>query len=279
MPKSQIIKKEINDKFYTSPEIAELCFSDLLSLGLPTDLYVEPSAGNGSFYNLLPEGSIGIDIEPELDGLIKLDYFKFKAPDNINNVTIIGNPPFGERNNLTRRFIKKASTESSTIAFVLPEVFSKPVVQKVFPESFKLIFERELPPNSFLLNGTPYNVYSVFQVWTSLETSFPDLRKKYTIPTGTADFIFSNKDNSDFFVFGSAPKKCILPDLVNDKNRGYYIKLSDNVLAENVIRVFQSSNWKEFGKSSVNGGVFWLTKQELINGYEILKAAMSNNSV
>lgn len=34
MPKSKIIKKEINDKFYTSPEIAELCFSDLLSLVL-----------------------------------------------------------------------------------------------------------------------------------------------------------------------------------------------------------------------------------------------------
>lgn len=278
MPKTRIIKKNLNDKFYTKPEIAKKCFENLLSFNLNANFYIEPSAGNGSFYSILPDNfKIGLDILPEFSEIIKQDYFDFVNYFDVEKTIVIGNPPFGERNNLTRKFIKKACLDSCTVAFVLPEVFEKPIMQKCFSSDFKLIFSEKLPSNSFLLDNEDYNVHSVFQIWTKLDVDFPDLRKKYFIPNCSSDFYFvQNKNISDFFVFGSAPNNCILPDSVSEKNRGYYIKIKENVDHNFVFSIFRNGNWKNFGKSSVNGGVFWLTKQEIVDGYEKIKNEQLN---
>lgn len=279
MPKNKIIKKEVNDKFYTKPSIAEYCFEKLKEFCLPTDLYIEPSAGNGSFYNLLPEGSIGIDIVPENSSIVKCDFFEFVVPDGYENITIIGNPPFGNRNALTKAFIEKSSTFATTIAFVLPEVFEKSIMQKVVPKDFKLIFSERLPEGSFLLNDEEYNVYSVFQIWTKvLVDGIEDLRKKYVIPSEACDFKFVGKNEpSDFFVFGSAPTKCIKPEDVLPNNRGYFVKVKEHIPVNSVIAIFQNNDWKKIGKSSVNGGVFWLTKQELVDGYNFFAVGLLTN--
>lgn len=270
MPKNSIIKKSLNDKFYTNPEVAKTLFLDFCSLGLETSLFFEPSAGNGSFSNLLPLNSIAIDIEPESTNILKIDFFDFDLNScDKDGLTFIGNPPFGTRNSLTKKFIEKCTAKGSTIAFVLPSVFSKPVFHKIFPKNFKLVFEKDLPFNSFVLNDLPYNVPSVFQVWTKSKTDLPNLRKEYIIPNGNSDFIFSTPSDSDFFVFGSAPNKCIFPNMVSPKNRGYFLKvISKNKSVDDIISIFQAMNWKNFGKSSVSGGVFWLTKQELISSYD-----------
>jgi len=274
MPKKKIVKKEANDKFYTNPDVAKKCFEAFLSLGLITDYFLEPSAGNGSFSKLLPSNSFAIDILPESPEIKVGNYFIFNI--RLNNLTIIGNPPFGERNNLAKAFIEKACNEATTIAFVLPEVFEKSTMQKIFSPEFKLVFSEKLEDESFLLNGLGYNVYSVFQVWTKQDTNLPDLRKPYLKTTECDDFFLSKKEDSDFFVFGSAPSKSISPLSVDPKNRGYYIKVKEGISVDSVLKIFTTSDWKTIGKSSVSGGVFWLTRQELIEGYLKFKMDSKN---
>ncbi len=68
--------------------------------------FIEPSVGNGSFYNFLPDDKkIGIDIDANIkfDNVIVSDYLDF-TPKN-GKYIVIGNPPFGLRGNLALRFI------------------------------------------------------------------------------------------------------------------------------------------------------------------------------
>ncbi len=60
------------DQFYTKETIAKLCWGHLVdtisSIGKNIDelFFLEPSAGKGAFYKLMPEHKyIGMDIEPK----------------------------------------------------------------------------------------------------------------------------------------------------------------------------------------------------------------------
>lgn len=65
--------KEINDKFYTHQSVAKMCI-DMIDLSL-YDVIVEPSAGNGSFSNQIPN-CISYDLVPEHPSIIQQDYLK-----------------------------------------------------------------------------------------------------------------------------------------------------------------------------------------------------------
>ena len=85
------------DQFYTKPDIAKLCFSYVEKFYTIKnfDVILEPSAGTGSFYNLLPEDTrLGLDIDPKSDGIKCMNFFDYK----IHGPTCltIGNPPFGK---------------------------------------------------------------------------------------------------------------------------------------------------------------------------------------
>ena len=89
------------DKFYTHPDIAKK-FVDAVNQYFPLsnyELVVEPSAGNGNILQYLPSGSIGLDIQPEGNNIIKQDFFEYTSPYHplFNNISIacVGNPPFG----------------------------------------------------------------------------------------------------------------------------------------------------------------------------------------
>ena len=61
------IAKILNDKYYTSPELAEYCVKKTKEIIGEENIteYLEPSAGNGVFLNYLPKGTLAYDIEPE----------------------------------------------------------------------------------------------------------------------------------------------------------------------------------------------------------------------
>ena len=70
---TEITREEGLDKFYTIPTISEKCLRTVerhytwSSWGL----VIEPSAGNGSFYERIPiECKVGIDISPEHEDII-----------------------------------------------------------------------------------------------------------------------------------------------------------------------------------------------------------------
>jgi hypothetical protein len=109
------------DKFYTPSEVSKNCI-DLTIKTLMGRLVIaeffEPSAGKGSFSNQI-NGCVAVDILPEAEGIIQADFLKMKIKYKKGRV-MIGNPPFGKRNNLARSFYKKSVEIADAIAFILP---------------------------------------------------------------------------------------------------------------------------------------------------------------
>lgn len=81
--------------------------------------YVEPSAGKGVFLDYLDKPYLAYDIEPEDDRIIKQDYLTLDL-NYKKGRCIIGNPPYGDRCNLYRKFYNKSCEISDYIAFISP---------------------------------------------------------------------------------------------------------------------------------------------------------------
>lgn len=271
MPKTPIKMKDSLDRFYTKDDVAKMCIDLLLPYCHPDDLFVEPSAGVGAFFSKLPNNKIGVDLHPAMEGIIEHDWLTFNVPENC---VVVGNPPFGTRNKLTKAFISHSIHKAKIVAFVLPAVFKKETMQSVFPSDWMLVSETQLPDNSFTLDGEDYHVPCVFQIWIKKVQScvFTDLRESVKVKVETQDFTFSKKEDSDFFVFGASPSNILAKELVSSNNRGYYIKQH----SDDVVETFKKIDWKSKGKSSVSGGVAWFPKQEIINIYEEFKNDHTN---
>lgn len=166
------LKRDSIDKFYTNPKIVKQCIyhiKDFLEIK-STDLCIEPSAGNGAFINgikQLTEHYKFYDLKPEHSDIKSQDYLSLDTSKytQYKKIHVIGNPPFGRHASLARKFIKKSSLFCDSISFILPKSFKKSSFQKTFPLNFHLIFELDLPKDSFLINNVKYDVPCVFQIW------------------------------------------------------------------------------------------------------------------
>ena len=110
-----------NDKYYTPPELAEYCVKkteEIIGKENITE-YIEPSAGSGVFLDYLDKPYMAYDIEPEDERVVKQDYLSLDL-DYRKGRCVIGNPPFGTKNNLTVAFYKKSVAIAEYIAFILP---------------------------------------------------------------------------------------------------------------------------------------------------------------
>lgn len=106
------------DKFYTPKQVAKDCIDTFWRTCFDVTEIIEPSAGNGAFSLQIPN-CIAYDLEPEHESIIRQDFLKLDLPYKKGRL-IIGNPPFGDRNNLARSFYKKATELCDAIAFILP---------------------------------------------------------------------------------------------------------------------------------------------------------------
>lgn len=106
------------DKFYTPKETAKKCIDLTFDTFSSFSEIIEPSAGNGNF-SLQLEKCIAYDIAPEHESIIKQDFLKLELPYKKDRL-IIGNPPFGDRNNLARSFFKRCIHICDYIGFILP---------------------------------------------------------------------------------------------------------------------------------------------------------------
>jgi len=167
------LDRKIIDKYYTSSIIVDKCIKLIKKyINIKNnDLCIEPSAGNGSFINgikSLFKHYKFYDIEPEHSEIIKQDYLEYDysiIDKKYNKIHIIGNPPFGRQSSLAIKFIKRSVENSDSISFILPKSFKKDSLKKHFPLNFHLIYEYDLPENSFIVNTQIYNVPCVFQIW------------------------------------------------------------------------------------------------------------------
>jgi len=167
------LKRNTIDKYYTKKTVVELCVSlikQYIHFG-QNDLIIEPSAGNGSFITSIKElstNTIFYDLEPEHSDIIKQDYLTLdyrKHKSNYERIHVIGNPPFGRQSSLAIQFIRYSCLFCNSISFILPKSFKKDSLKAKIHLTFHLIYEFDLPNNSFLVDDIEHNVPCVFQIW------------------------------------------------------------------------------------------------------------------
>jgi len=264
------------DQFYTNVDIVEKCLEGISFDDY--DIVLEPSAGSGSFLNLLPEDKRrGLDLEPAHDEVIKQDFFDF-VPDSSKKYYVVGNPPFGKNSSLAVKFFNKSAKFADKIAFIIPRTFRKPSIINRLDENFHLIRQEILPHNAFHTpDGREYKVPTVFQVWEKK----PPKRSKVTtmIKHPDFDFVKINKsptlqqkmeqcESSDFCIrrVGAAAGKVYrdYKEKYRDWKSHYYIK--QNI--DNVGLIFQSIEWDyvESPKYDTAGNPS-ISKNDLIKAY------------
>ena len=159
----------LKDKFYTRTDVAKKCIDAIISKYPKTNeyLWIEPSAGDGSFLRNVPNGyeKIGIDLEPGAPDIIAADFLKWNYENKNKEILIFGNPPFGRQASLAKSFIRKSCTIANMIAFILPKSFLKPSMSNAFNIKFHCEYSVELAKDSFLINGMAHDVPCIFQIW------------------------------------------------------------------------------------------------------------------
>lgn len=192
------MKSKELDQFYTKRSIAVECYAQFLDFlkvnQIEDTVFLEPSAGSGAFYSLLPSNKLGIDLEPKIDGVICHDFLTY--PLERNDYLTIGNPPFGKNSSLAVKFFNKCAEHSKVIAFVLPKTFKKTSILKKLNKNFHLSYEYDLPDFSFEFDSKDYNVSSVFQIWAKLDTARIDTKSIVV----HEDFLFTTKEKGNFAI-------------------------------------------------------------------------------
>lgn len=194
------------DKFYTIPIVVDMCLSNMETLCKlqEFDLVIEPSAGNGSFYNKIPiKNKIGLDISPEHPDLLKMDFFNYSPLNSYNNILVVGNPPFGKCSSLAIKFFNHSAKFCNIIAFILPRTFRRISVINKLDLNFSLLSDIDIPvvPCSF---EPKMNVKCCFQIWKKIDgikrqlISLPQFHQDWEFLPINNDGILKVPENADF---------------------------------------------------------------------------------
>jgi hypothetical protein len=187
------------DQFYTKEEVAKKCYETFKTkINIDNyDIILEPSAGKGSFFKLLPVNKReGIDLVPKYDGILKKNFFEY-IPKNKKYITI-GNPPFGRVSSIAIKFFNKAAEFSDVIAFIIPRTFKRTSVTNKLNMNFRMIYNEDLPLDPCCFEPK-MSAKCCFQIW---EKSLIK-RKKIVYDKTHTDFTFlkfNEKNNSDFCI-------------------------------------------------------------------------------
>jgi hypothetical protein len=258
------------DQFFTCKETAQYCFDKAIEIlkplcNLGDYTFIEPSAGDGSFYNLLPVTErIGVDIEPRCEGVIQGDFLNW-SPDTEKNICI-GNPPFGLRGNLALKFINHASKFSDFVCFVLPQLFDSNGKGscKSRVKGMSLVHSEVIDSAFYYPGGKDVSVNVVFQVWSKLhkveeeKINLAGIVKLYSLSDGGTPGSTRNKKHlhsCDFYL----PSTCFgansMVSYDNFENlphrRGYGVVVQSH--KEEISRIICETDWSEVSFSSTNG--------------------------
>jgi hypothetical protein len=267
---SQCNEKE-KDQFFTSKDTAQYCLNKtyevLQQWGVDVSEYqfIEPSAGDGSFYNLLSENNrTGVDIEPKCDGVERGDFLTWR-PQSSKNICI-GNPPFGLRGHLALKFINHAAEFSDFVCFILPQLFGSDGKGscKGRVNDLNLIHSEIVNSDFYYPDGKEVKVNVVFQIWSKhhkLEESKVDLSqivKLYSLSDGGTPGSTRNKKHlytCDYYLpstcFGKEKMKLYHDFEELPQRKGYgIVVLSQKELVNSTI---ESIDWSEVCFVSTNG--------------------------
>lgn len=170
------------DQFFTHHTVAKKCYNSLIhffqkeKIDINQYTFVEPSAGSGSFYNILPDNKLGFDIMPLHEDIQKQDFLSWKPTNQDKKYIFIGNPPFGYRAWLALTFMNHAAQFADYIGFILPMAFQSDGrgSPKHRVEGMTLIHSEVIPSDSFFEpNGKIRKVNALWQIWGKGENIIP----------------------------------------------------------------------------------------------------------
>lgn len=272
-----------NDEYFTKKEIALYCFDIFMKflknnkIAMNEYVFIEPSCGDLSFYNLMPESKIGIDLNAKDNHILKKNFLDF-VPKNNKKYIVLGNPPFGLRGNLALRFINHASNFASFIAFILPPLFNSDGKgsPKKRIKNMELVHSQNLPLNSFIYpNGKEVEVATLFQIWANknmldslnvkntTQKTCKNYIKIYSLSDGGTPSSTRNKKMlnacdlylpSTCFHSRSKPKMRIYYDFESLPNRrGYGIKILQN--KKEIKQILENINWESVSFKGTNSSL------------------------
>ncbi len=201
------------DQFYTNPKVIGPLLKHLetkltmAGYDIKDVNWLEPSAGSGNFVDALIEryGETAkikaYDLDPKSNSKIEKANYLEKKITYSNKRVIVGNPPFGKRSILALEFLNKSMKESDVVAFILPNQFVRYLTQERVDSRFKLILQKKIEKDAFLVDDRKYNVNCVFQIWVNGEKEsfkkFKDYRKKQKPQVVHPDFDLMIHNNTE----------------------------------------------------------------------------------
>ena len=265
------------DQFYTKLAVARKCYRTFrgvaksMKVELSRHQYIEPSAGCGRFYRMLPKTRrIGVDLEPRVPDLIQADYLRWTPPAGPRYI-VIGNPPFGLRGHLALQFINHSAEFADMVAFILPQLFEsdgKGVPSKRVDKRLRLAHSEKLPAASFEKpDGSPVNISTVLQVWTAVNHQHIRMPARKTCASYIRVFSLSNggtpSSTRNKHMIGKCdvylPSTCFsgmkayrsFAELPN--RRGYGIVIRRN--RRRVENILMQQDWEQVAFPSTNGAL------------------------
>lgn len=247
------------DQYYTRQQVAIALYESFKKHVDPSQfLMIEPSAGTGAFFELLPHGSLGYDIDPKYPGIQTADFLEVTIPIG-RPIAFIGNPPFGKNSCKARRFFNRAAATATIIAFILPRTFNKGKMVNSLHRAFHLIHEEDVPKFAFLFEGKPYNVPAVFQIWERRD------QPRALRPTATThpDFEFTTQDRADFAIQRVGAKAGrVHHDLTRSSSSTYFIK----AIGSNIETIMAQLDFASVARNTAGNPS--LAKSEIVSLYQ-----------
>ena len=159
------------------------------------------------------------------------------------------------------QFIKKCCSFADTISFILPKSFRKDFYKVKFDKFFYLEYEKDVPENSFFVNGSKCDVPCIFQIWQkkNIERIIPNkiepINFKFVKKVEQPDISFRRIGVNAGNIDKKTDDKCI--------ESHYFIKFTNNKTTEDNIKLLENINFdfnNTVGPKSIN-------KQELIKEF------------
>jgi hypothetical protein len=246
------------DKYYTPESVANHCIDMARKIlkGKKISEVIEPSAGAGIFSKKI-NNCVAYDIEPEDDTIVKQDFLQLELEYKQGRL-FIGNPPFGDRFNIGRQFVKKCIKHGDYVAFILPISQYR---NKYLFDNTELIYTENLGEVEYSGKKVHccFNIYSKniskakdnlklkdIIIFESIRNKNPKRNKPYP------------DENYDFRIcsWGASSGRILKDDEQYAKEIGFYIKNVD--IKEKVRTIIAEANWKrEYFMTSTPNLVLW----------------------
>ncbi len=235
------------DKYYTSYDDMQYCVNKswdvLKENGYEISEFLEPSAGTGVFSNYIATSGldvVAIDIAPEGENIIQADYLKYPL-EYVKGRCVIGNPPYGNRLSLANKFFKKSIEICDYIVFILP-ISQLNNTQTLY--QFDLLYSEDL--GELLFSGNR-RVHCCLNVYVRPKNG---LNKRKT--TKLKDITIVRQDSKKYNDFEYDIRMCYWGDATAGKilkegesySGEYKIKIHNDNLKEEIIKVLSNINWK-----------------------------------